>query len=97
MWYREKKIYIWATCYKPDIPLQIGPSGVRALPLGVAEERSVHNIRDYFDPSGVRALPLGVDAEQSVHYIWYYVSFFFLFLSVPHTFLPRVMKLCMAF
>jgi hypothetical protein len=40
-------------------------------------------------PSGVHALPLGVSAERSVHYIWYYFSFFFLFLSVPHTFLPE--------
>ena len=57
------------------LPL-IGPSRVRVLPLGVAEERSVH----YFGPSGVRALPLGVAAKRSVHYIWYYFSFFFFFL-----------------
>ena len=53
----------------------IGPSGVRALPLGVAAERSVH----YICPSGVRALPLCVAAKRSVHYIWYYF-YFYLFL-----------------
>ena len=39
--------------------IYFGLSGVRALPLGVAAEQSVH----YFSPSGVRALPLGVAAE----------------------------------
>ena len=53
---------------------QIGLSRVRALPLGVAAERSVHYFWDYFGPSRVRALPLGVAAERSVHYIWYYWS-----------------------
>ena len=59
---------------------------MRALPLGVAAERSVHYFCDYFGPSGVRALPLGVAEERSVHYICDYFSFFF---SPPHTFLPE--------
>jgi hypothetical protein len=36
----------------------------------------------------VRALPLGVAAERGVHYFCDYFSFF-LFLSLPHTFLPE--------
>ena len=69
----------------------IGPSGVRALPLGVAAERSVHYIwyyfssfflslsATYFSPrrSCPLVMPLGVAVERSVHYIWYYFSFFF--------------------
>ena len=56
---------------------KVGPSGVRALPLGVAAERSVHYFWDYSGPSGVRALPLGVAAKRSVHYICDYFSFLF--------------------
>jgi hypothetical protein len=75
---------------------------VRALPLGVAAELSVH----YFGPSGVRALPLGVAAEQSVHYFGpsgvralplgvaaeqsvHYFVIIFLSSSPPHTLLPE--------
>ena len=65
-------------------PLLMQSSKVRALPLGVAAERSPH----YLGLSGVHALPLGVAAKRSVHYICYYFSFF-LFLYVPHTFLPE--------
>ena len=49
-----------------------GLSGVRALPVGVATERSFY----YFGPSGVRALPVGLAAKQSVHYFCDYFSFF---------------------
>ena len=55
--------------------IHFGPSEVRALPLGVAAECSVH----YFGPIGVRALPLGVAAKLSVQYIWYYFYFYFSF------------------
>jgi hypothetical protein len=36
------------TCWMMELAKQIGPSGVHALPLGVAAERSVHYFRDYF-------------------------------------------------
>ena len=57
--------------------LVIGPSGVRALPLGVAAKRSVHYIWYWSERSACATL--------------YLVLFFFLFLflSVPHTFLPE--------
>ena len=35
-------------CKMSKLMLVIGPSGVRALPLGVAAKRSVHYICDYF-------------------------------------------------
>ena len=50
-------LYSWHKCFIIlfllwDVPVSIkniiGPSGVRALPLGVAAERSVHNIWYYF-------------------------------------------------
>ena len=50
--------------------------------------RSVPNLACFWVNVKMRALPLGVAAKRSVHYIWYYFSLF-LFLSVPHTFLPE--------
>ena len=43
----------------------IGPSGVRALPLGVAVERSVHYFCDYFSFFLLSSFSAGVDGGPS--------------------------------
>ena len=53
--------------------VNVGPSGVRALPLAVAAERSVHCIWYYFGPSGVRALPLAAGINEGGHYFRYII------------------------
>ena len=68
-----------------QVSSSVGPSGARALPLGVAAERSVQ-VSFSVGLSGVRVLPLGIAAERSVHFFWDYFSFFF---SPPHIFLPE--------
>ena len=57
--------------------IQIGPSGVRALPLAAGINEGGHYFR-YFGPDGVRALPLAAGINEGGHYFRY----FFLFLVV---------------
>jgi hypothetical protein len=64
--------------------LNVGPSGVCVLPLGIAAERSVR----HFGPSGVCGLPLGVEAERIVHYFCDNFSFFLSSFSTTY-FSPR--------
>ena len=59
----------------------IGPSGVRAVPLGCRHKR--------IGPSGVCQLPLGCRHKRSGHSTWHYFSFFFFSLSESLTFLPE--------
>ena len=49
----------------------IGPSGVRALPLAAGINVGCHYFR-YFDPSGVRALPLAAGINEGGHYFRYF-------------------------
>ena len=49
----------------------IGPSGVRALPLAVGINEGGHYFR-YFGPSGVRALPLAAGINEGGHYFRYF-------------------------
>ena len=49
------------------VPLTIGPSGVRALPLAAGRNEGGHYFR-YIGPSGVRALPLAAGINEGGHY-----------------------------
>ena len=48
----------------------IGPNGVRALPLAAGINEGGHYFR-YFCPSGVRALPLAAGINEGGHYFRY--------------------------
>ena len=50
---------------RPLASLNVRPSKVHALHLGITAERSVN----YFGPSEVRALPLGVAAEKTKEFL----------------------------
>ena len=54
----------------------IGTSKVRALPLEVEADCSVHYFWNYFVHSKVKVLPLGIAAECSIHYFCNYFSTF---------------------
>ena len=51
--------------------MEIGPSGVRALPLAAGINVGGHYFR-YFGPSGVRALPLAAGINVGGHYFRYW-------------------------
>ena len=51
--------------------INIGPSGMRALPLAAGINEGGHYFR-YFDPSGVRALPLAAGINEGGHYFRYF-------------------------
>ena len=55
--------------------MEIGPSGVRALPLIAGINVGGHYFR-YFGPSGVRALPLAAGINEGGHYLRYIIPFF---------------------
>ena len=54
--------------------MEIGPSGVRALPLAAGINVGGHYFR-YFGPSGVRALPLAAGIHIGGHYFRYFSTF----------------------
>ena len=61
---------------------EIGPSGVRALPLAAGINKGGHYFR-YFGPSGVRALPLAAGINEGGHYFRYFFLFLLFFLLPP--------------
>ena len=73
----------------------IGMSKVRALPLGVEVECSVHYFGDYFGQSEVKVLPLGIASECSVHYfviIFQVLPSFWITYFFPKRGYPSVLK-----
>ena len=78
----------------------IGTSKVRALPLGVEAERSVHYFGDYFGQSEMKVLPLGIAAECSVQYfcdLFNFLPSFWVTYFFPRRGCPRVLKFCTGF